>query len=366
MVDCLMSRVKRNRLKTVIMLFLFMFTTGCTGSSANPSTNEVILPSGTVDTDLNTTPEPLDYNKKHSFPTLGIISEGPSEVNTIKDLLGDEAYNNFAEACKEIELNVDSIRNFKRIDDWASGPRYKMSYSDTDLTVYMLESGYVSSINIGSDHIYEDGFEPESINGWIVDLSVVLNLKKITEEYVNGYLKDPESAIYRWFDSGTISNIKGYYKMATTVDYKNSAGNRISSEIRADYSVSEDGAKLEYFVVGGKEVFGKENVPSIERKAIESKISAKSENGILIIDGQLGDYGKLDEKLNIIFYYLPAGGYTVTALNKGMVFVTNPKNTEDTKDYTFSKSGDSHEIKIPDGYYVELMINTSVEFVPHK
>ena len=75
-------------------------------------------------------------------------------------MLGSPGYENFKEACSEINLDISKISYFTQIDDWESGKRYSFYYDDVNgVILYMLEGiSILLGLMIRSTLIQEDIF----------------------------------------------------------------------------------------------------------------------------------------------------------------------------------------------------------------
>ena len=291
-------------------------------------------------------------------------TKAKSKENEVEKILGKEGYANFKEAASEISMDVSKIYGFEQIDNWASGPRYSFTYLGQQVILYMLETNYVNGINTGGWQVYKDGLEPLNINDFIVNSSVYSQLQLDSEKAVKSVLNHPNTANFDWWTTGACSRAGEYYIVSAQVKAKNSFGVKDTISFKTEYRVKDSKYSRIYFECDGTVRSGKYVDPLAERGRAESKISVDvSESGFVLVDGQLGEYGKwYDERNEIIFYYVPEGTYKVTAINKGEAYVSIPGNDEDCDVYTFKKAGDVQTITIPKGNIVQLMINTSLRF----
>ena len=99
---------------------------------------------------------------------------------------------------------------------------------------------------------------------------------------------------------------------------------------------------------------------------------AEKENGsIVLVDEDLGDYGKEETNKSgykYIWYMVPAGTYQVENRNKeATVFVVSDANSDDVSDVLkFEKAGERQNVTVKDGYHIELSISTEILLTPVK
>lgn len=347
-----------NRYKMLFFCFCLVIVAAVLGGkNEGESGKEKNGAQETIATDTFEAAENIN-DKDSSSETQNDILEADGNVE-IKELLGADGYNNFAEACGEINLDVNQISGFSQIDDWASGNRYSFTYKNTEFLLYMLQSNYVSGINVGSVHVYEDGKEPLNADDYLLDEATISSLEGMSEALVKQQLNYPDTANFDWWTTGSITRIQDYWILMANLTAKNALGQKETIEFRTDYKVNNGEGELAYFTMDGTTISGSENVPQINRGQAESKIKGSSDNAIILTESQMNEYGV--EEDGIILYYLPAGKYTTKCLNKGMAFVCDPADDENAISYTFDSVGETKTIEIPEGWYIQLMINTSLE-----
>lgn len=104
----------------------------------------------------------------------------------------------------------------------------------------------------------------------------------------------------------------------------------------------------------------------------EKKSKKKEKEKIFLTDGDLGEYGKVDDfsGYKVIRYYIPAGRYIAECQTRGSGFYieTIEKHLEsgyETSDTTaeikFSNVDEKYEIEIKDGECISLIINSIIE-----
>jgi len=343
-------------LRMIILIVVFFVAGGLLPSSETTNSSEEQV------AEQITSDSTEDSDSDNATNTDDTTSDTKS--SKIEELLGSDGYSNFEEAASEIGLSMSDVKGFEQIDDWASGKRYSFTYSGQQVLLYMLESNYVDGINTGGYEVYKDGLEPLNINDFIVDSGIQAQLQVDSENAVKGVLNHPDTANFDWWTTGTCNRAGQYYILSANVKAKNSFGVQDTITFTTEYKVTDDTYSRIYFECDGAVVSGTYVEPTANRSETDSKLASDvSEGGFVLTDGQLGDYGQMQDN-DIILYYVPSGTYKVTCLNKGKAFVSLPHDDENCDVYTFDAAGDVQTITIPDGNVVQLMINTSLQFDP--
>lgn len=101
-----------------------------------------------------------------------------------------------------------------------------------------------------------------------------------------------------------------------------------------------------------------------DRKKLESSSDSAEadDSSIILTDGETGDYGQ-ETADGYVHFTIPAGHYKAESLSGNVKIAQVNVNDED--DYTFiaefSSIGDTCEIDVKDGYYLELTLNGQVK-----
>lgn len=292
--------------------------------------------------------------------------------NSIKFIEEDKLNNAFLLACKACDINVEKIKNFEKIDDWIGGKRYNFTYNGLRLTVYCNSDETISSINLGQEKIYMQGYEPYNVSDYIINSSVETQLIILTEDYVKTQLNYPNSADFATL-SWAFGRDHNIYAASGKVTAQNAFGIEQEISFVARYNVENDKIKLVYLEVDGNiSVNNLDEVQKPERKQIAS--SNKEENvSNKLVYGEKGKYGEdvIVDGEKYIHYNVPAGKYKVTNTgNKSMFYIASDKYYTNSSGYkeneiletiTLTKSQEVKIIEIPKGYHIELVIHANIE-----
>ena len=275
----------------------------------------------------------------------------------------------FENALTEIGAEESKMSVLTEVEDWTGGSKYKFTYANKmTLYVYCNMTSTVDSINYGDEKIYYRGYESYNINNYVYDDSYEYTLVFASEDYVKLYLNYPSTAKFPASNSWSISRYNDIYMLSSWVKASNAFGVESQYDFTTGFYVTEAEIKCIYLNIAGETKLNNINQykPTTERKQVEPKYPNKNSNGntdgINLVYGQLGTYGKNenDNGYSYIAYYVPSGRYTVINNgNMGTIFVSN--NT-DTRTYRFASgsTGETKEIVVPNGYYIELSMYTNI------
>lgn len=326
-------------------------------------------------------------NEKGTSPTIDTTSNQTVDTPTTQNEIFSEIITNealrqdFLNACNQIGMDPEQIKDLERVDDWINGPRYSFTYSGMSFRLYCNTDSTVNTIKLGADtDIYKQGYEPYNVADYIVDSSIASELTTLSESYVSSQLNYPSSADFAWLD-WSYGRDHNLYSVSSTVTAQNAFGVEEELSFRLIYQVNDGTAKLFYFELGGNVLLNNLNsVSKPERKKIETPQTEKAEasgESIVLTDGELGKYGKeidLDGE-TYIDYHIPEGKYTVS--NNGnwcKVFVAKDKYYKNSSGYMENKIVSTLEFKSDDrgtktlvvneGEHIELTTNASITLVP--
>ena len=275
----------------------------------------------------------------------------------------------FENALTEISAEESKMSALTKVEDWAGGSKYKFTYANKmTLYVYCNMTSTVDSINYGDEKIYYRGYESYNINNYVYDDSYEYTLVFASEDYVKLYLNYPSTAKFPASNSWSISRYNDIYMLSSCVKASNAFGVESQYDFTTGFYVTEAEIKCIYLNIAGETKLNNINQykPTTERKQVEPKYPNKNSNGntdgINLVYGQLGTYGKNenDNGYSYIAYYVPSGRYTVINNgNMGTIFVSNDT---DTRTYRFASGsmGETKEIVVPNGYYIELSMYTNI------
>lgn len=296
-------------------------------------------------------------------------SEKETEVANTEEVFADIG-NCFKEAIESIGMDYSQVRNIEKLERWASGERYSFVYNGFGYIVYELDDGEIDSINteLKRTKIYERGYEPLNYKDFEPDknmLSLLQNdaLMKMTE-YING-------ATHLDTKSGSLlyDRIYDYYTISGIVKAKNSTSKE-EYTFTVDYLVNDSDYECTYLALDGRVVYGEDKTPRLEKKELFE--NSVSEEKIILSDGALGNYGKIDifDGDEYIRYYVEEGTYQVICKKTGGFYIEtieikkeNGYDSVDTIAQHMLNTGDEIEVEIQTGQCISLIINTEIELV---
>lgn len=304
-------------------------------------------------------------------------SEDPPTNSLFSTIITEQTLRkNFLDACEQIGMEYEQIKDLKQVDDWAGGPRYSFTYQNMPFRLYCNMDSTIKSIKLGADiDVYKQGFEAYQVKDYIIDSNIAAELQEISKEHIKNQLNYPSSADFAWLD-WTYGRDHDIYSISSSVTAKNAFGVKDDLPFTLTYQINGDSIKLVYFEIKGNIISNKMDTISIpERKRITDEIYSTSDT-IILIDGELGSYGKTVDidGHSMINYYVPEGTYTV--LNNGKlckVYLAKDEYYKNSDGYAeneivetleFSKYGESKTITIKKGEHIELTINANVILTP--
>lgn len=351
-------------LKAILICLILVVMTGVTLLNSESSTPHVS--DGISTPDNANTPNNLEDTQSNTLFSEIILDE------TLRV--------NFLSACEQIGMKWEEIDNLKQVDDWTSGSRYSFTYQGMSFRLYANMDSTVNTIKLGADtDIYKQGFEPYQVKDYMVDSAVASKLQVMSEEYVKNHLNYPSSADFAWLD-WAYGRDHDIYSVSSTVTAQNAFGIKDELPFRLIYLINDDSTKLLYFELDGTTISNNmDTISTPDRKKVSNENSSDivSENGdILLVDGELGTYGKsIDlDGFTSINYYVPEGNYTV--LNNGKwckVYLAKDEYYKNPDGYMenelvdtleFSEYGESKTLTVKNGEHIELTLGANVTLTP--
>lgn len=284
-----------------------------------------------------------------------------STARTNNDIYTEE----FKTACSDISLDVDKINGWEQIDGWANGERFRFTYEKQSVLAYINFDGSISSINIGTEHIYEKGYEPYNVNDFIIDVNTAENLIPLAEDTVKSNLNYPSMAKFALLDwaFGRNGNV---YALQSSVNTKNGFGVESDVPFTIMFDLSTEGkAKCVYLALDG-DVIADQRTTAPERKKLEAENGGDSNNDEWrLVDGQLGKYGKQDHKYpEYVDFYVPVGKYAVdNNIKNSIVMIIDDKSNDEISRIPLAV-GESGEIEVKAGQHIELTMYSDVTLKP--
>lgn len=177
---------------------------------------------------------------------------------------------NFVEACKEIGVELDSVKNLEKIADWAGGERYSFTYSGLSLRVYCNANLTINTIKFGVDtDIYKQGYESYQIDDYIVSSDMQVKLKLATEDIVKSQLNYPSTASFGWLD-WSYGRERNLYSTSGSVKAKNAFGVEDEMSFQLIYNSYDSSMQTVYFLLDGNVIVNDMNtIAEEEREQIE-------------------------------------------------------------------------------------------------
>jgi hypothetical protein len=275
----------------------------------------------------------------------------------------------FEAVCEAIGLDVSKIKNWNALDDWANGARYGFTYEGMSLVVYCNYDNTIQTIRKGVDtRIYERGYEPYQISDYIVDENIAYALVPYAEDTVKLALNYPATADFP-FLGWAYGRDGDIYILQSTVEAQNGFGVESEMPFTVMFDMGTEGkAKCVYLQLDGA-VVSDERPPPPERKQVEvaeGNSPDVPDGAILLVDGELGEYGKKDPKYpEYVDFYIPAGTYEVTNNSKSsIVMIIDEQTNEEVNRLELVVNGMTGEIIISDRQHIELVMYSNVTLTP--
>jgi hypothetical protein len=357
-----MTRENHKKMLAIFLIVMIIITlSACSTDSATTTKNPEAEPSASSQI------KPENDGSANAVRTPDVATN-IAEVITDSTLADD-----FVLACNKIGIDTSKIKNLSQTDDWAGGSRYHFTYERMGLEVYCNANSTVNSININSDtKVYAEGYEPYQIGDYIVDVLVAEDLIPLCEQQVESQLNFPATADFSLLN-WAYGRDRSLYYLQSEVSAKNGFGVEDTIPFTLAYDVSEDQPKLVYFNIGASSLIDdRANYAMPERGKIEAQpsdsSSSSAENKIILIDGELGEYGQADPVYGeeYVDFYVPAGKYDVFDVFNdgkfGTVWIVDGEEVVNSLE--FSEYGQTGELEISDGQHIELTISLRVTLTP--
>lgn len=305
------------------------------------------------------------------------------DFKAFKKVISDEKLiENICKTMYEIGIDPQKVSSVKNVDDWSGGERYNFNYKNLGLTIYTNMDSTVRSIKLGVDtDIYRQGYEPYNIEDYIMDSDIQTTLQMKAEDKVKLHLNYPSTADFPLLD-WSFGRDHELYSVSSTVEAENAFGVESDVSFKLIYKIKDNISTLVYFSLGDQVIVNDEtSLKRPERKevaVIEETDNTKQEastNEIILVDGQLGEYGKeitLDG-YKYINHHVPQGTYTVKNNVKWCkLYVAKDKYFKNSDGYMENEIVQTVELDSPDktatitvnqGEHVEITLNASVTLI---
>ena len=284
-------------------------------------------------------------------------SEQEDEENTNIEVDG-ETILDYYEVIDLVGIDRDDAAKVEKIDDWDAGPRYSFRTEGTTARVYCNMDGTINTIKVGVDiDLYRQGYEPWTIDNFLIDEDTKNNLIYCAEEAVSACLNYPATADFPLLD-WSFGREFNRYTANSYVEAQNAFGVPSKMDFTAGFWLDEENIKLIYLMLDGNILVNEsEDYPLPERKEVEMEPSDTDSGEIHIVDGVLGDYGEevtLDGE-SYIWYMVPAGNYEITCNSKQcVVYVDKNEITRNSSGYVEMENMATYELEY--GETVEAVI----------
>lgn len=287
----------------------------------------------------------------------GEQDEGSVE-STVDITVNGETIVGYYDVIDLVGIDRSDAEKIEKIDDWEAGPRYSFETKGTTARVYCNMDGTIHTIKVGVDiDLYKQGYEPWSIDNFLIDDDVRDTLMLYAEEAVTACLNYPSTADFPLFD-WSFGREFNRYTVNSYVEAQNAFGVPSEMAFTAGFWVDEDQIKLIYLTLDGTAVLDEsEDYPLPERETVEIDVGNANDGQIRIIDGVLGEYGEevtLDS-YEYIWYMIPAGKYEMTCNSKQcVVYVDKNEITKNSSGYVEMENVATYEMEY--GETVEVVI----------
>lgn len=296
------------------------------------------------------------------------------------EIASEDLRMNFIDACIQIGIEPNKIKKVMQLDDWVSGLRYSFIYEGTGLLLYTTMDMKVESIKLDlSTDLYKRGYEPYNILDYIVDESILSQLKILAEDQVTNRLNFPATANFPWLN-WSCGREKDLYTVANSVTSQNAFGVKEEIPFSLTYNVKDGKAELVYFELGSTAIVNTMDSmkwPVRKKVSVDNKKVPDNESSdILLTDGEQGEYGKLVKIAgqDYIQYHLRKGTYVVkNQVNYCKIFIAKNKYYTNSDGYKESKIvrvvelsafGQEEKITLKSDEHIKLTIHGSVILQP--
>ena len=257
-----------------------------------------------------------------------------------------------------VGIDRDDAEKVEKIDDWDAGPRYSFQTEGTTARVYCNMDGTINTIKVGVDiDLYRQGYEPWTIDNFLIDEDTKNNLIYCAEDAVSACLNYPATADFPLLD-WSFGREFNRYTANSYVEAQNALGVPSKMDFTAGFWVEDGKIKLIYLMLDGNILVNEsEDYLLPERKAVETEPADADSGEIHIVDGVLGDYGEevtLDGE-TYIWYMVPSGNYEIICNSKQcVVYVDKNEITRNSSGYVEMENVATYELAY--GETVEAVI----------
>lgn len=340
------------------------------GSSDRGDTPQAIVPSA-----------PSIQNDEGQVPEPAPAPPAPANSQSLAAIEDVALREDFARAASAIGMNLADVQGLKRVEDWASGPRYSFSYQGLPFRIYCDMDSTVRNIKLGADSdVYKKGFEPYQVNQFIPAPGVISELQVESERLVTSRLNVPKSADFSWLGWSALRE-HDVYSLSSSVIAKNAFGVESEIPFSTQYYVKDGSARLVYFSLGSEVITDERSsvaLPERQKLATEgSEETAPTQDGtVTITDGELGVWGRevtVDGE-KYIDYFPPAGKYVITNKSRlTTVFLASDKYFTNSDGYQenevfqtiqFTDYEQQETVTIGQGQHLELSVNSIIAVTP--
>lgn len=302
------------------------------------------------------------------------------------DVIADEKLKeDFINSCSLVDIKYDKIKNMEKEKDWDAGERYSFTYAGMPFRLYSNMDSTVNVIKLREDiDLYKQGYEPYSINDYIIDEEEKVNLQVLCEDLVKNEIQYPDTVkfpIMGW----KFERNKNLYTISNDVKFKNGFGVKKTSSFVVEYGDFGEGYVLIFFGIDERIITDKRNsITSDERKPLKNDsenietTEQTSEDTIILKFGELDKYGKIIDYdgIETFSYFVPNGTYTVknkvkwckvnVAKDEYYKNIDGYMENEIVNTVELSQYGQEEIIDVPVGTHIELTINAEIELIPNN
>ena len=309
-----------------------------------------------------------------SFAGCADTSKTATDTAQVVDFFQDDTLNkNFEKVCEQIEINSSEVKNIEKTDDWVGGPRYTFVYQGMSFRLYCNVDSTIESVKIGTEFdVYKKGYEPYRVPDCIPTSEEQLQLQMAGKDTVKSFLNYPESADFHVMEWGFGKN-HDLYTVTGVVTAQNAFGVEEDISFAVVYHLQDTNMSVIYVRMNeAVQIDEMQKYPLPERKLVEDKIqiSADSgkipENAIVLVDGELGEYG-VEDNINgevYVDFYIPEGTYEVTNLsNWCKVFVIDNQSNEPVLTIELTEANATNTLTVGPNQHIELTIKGKVSLM---
>lgn len=327
--------------------------------------------------------ESVETPKPDTTPITENTDENTEPPATSSLELAPQLKENMQAVLDQIGISYDAIADLQEAEAWHGGTTYQFSYKDLQWYVFCNVDDTVEVVTVGKDiAVFSQDLGAYHIDDYIPDPDIKSQVESIAYDLLRGEFKAPEGEelpVVDWYADRTNNR----YNVIGNIWVQTEAGEEEVWEFALSFEILKETneIKLRYFTIGETllldaldQVSVPDRKPAVEQVKTEIHVG---ENGFLLVDGELGEYGKEIEDTDgqkYIDYHVPVGKYLVTSKVPGCVvyvddneYYINDNGHIECKNISmteFAAMDEQHEISVGENQHIILSYYATVVLEP--